>query len=295
MQTRFWILPAFFLAGCLLAPFSVSPARAQGNFVNITNFTKTANIQTNLIKEFPTGNYVATNALGTPFRIVADGNGKNFNDSGAVTISTSVKSAYHVYTLMNAYAPGSGTVATVEFIGDGGADQVFTLSGSVGIRDFYQGVHANGINGTTTQNAFFISNVQDAGGTGNVNTGLVGNYVVDEQDYALGAAFLSQTLTQIKVNGAGNGTPILLGVTVLSERPGITDIRRSGTNLVVDAFNGLTGETNRLLASTNLALPLAQWQAVATNVLPADGSFSFTLTNAAVTGPPRQFYILKLQ
>ena len=266
MKATFRILRAVFAVVCALVCFSTSQARAQGNFVFITNFTKTANIQANLIKEFPTGYYVATNALATPFQIAADSNGKNFNDTGTVTINTSVKSTYHVYTLMNAYAPGSGTVASVEFIGDGGADQVFTLAGSVGIRDFYQGIHANNINGTTTQNAYLISGVQDAGGSGNVNTGLVGNYVVDEQDYTLGAAFLTQTLTQIKVNGAGNGTPILLGVTVLSEHPGIADIHQSGTNLVIDAFNGVTGETNRLLASTNLTLPPAQWQPVATNV-----------------------------
>ncbi len=57
-----------------------------------------------------------------------------------------------------------------------------------------------------------------AGGTGNVQTGLTGTYVVDEQDFSLESAFATQTLTQIILTDAYNGSePILLGVTAGSQ------------------------------------------------------------------------------
>src|SRR5262249_31018866 len=83
-------------------------------------------------------------------------------------------------------------------------------------RDFFQGSFANTINGTTTQNAFSVSGVQDAGGTGNVNTGATGTYNIDEQVFNLSAAFATQTLTTIKITGLGGGTPILLGLTAVA-------------------------------------------------------------------------------
>jgi hypothetical protein len=67
----------------------------------------------------------------------------------------------------------------------------------------------------------------------------------------------------------------------------------AGRNLVIHGANAIGGATCRLLASTNLALPLSQWTPVATNVFSASGNFTFTLTNAVSGSTPQRFYILK--
>ena len=184
----------------------------------VTNFTKTHDIQTNLIKQFPTGIFTADNSFATPFDITADASGDNFYDADRpLTISTSLPEVSDVYMLMNAYSPPPGeALATVEFIGSQGADQTFTLINGVDARDFYHGIWANTIDGAATQNAFTINNVRGAAGTGNVNTGSTGTYVVDEIDFALIPAFADETLTAIKITPLGDGTPILLGVTAKS-------------------------------------------------------------------------------
>jgi hypothetical protein len=194
---------------------------SEGNYTYVTGFTKSNNIQTNLIKEVPTGTFVANNTFATPFQITSDNNGRNFYDGGGVlTINVAIPDVTDVYTLINAYGPSSGRqLASLEFIGSQGTTQTFTLVNGTDTRDFFQGYNGsatNGINGTTTQNAFAVINVQDAGGSGNVNTGGTGTYVVDEQDFHLSAAFATQMLQQIVITSLGNGTPILLGVTAQS-------------------------------------------------------------------------------
>jgi hypothetical protein len=75
----------------------------------------------------------------------------------------------------------------------------------------------------------------------------------------------------------------------------VAGISLSGTSLVFSGTNGISGTTNILLMSTNLATPLSHWTPVATNVLGLSGSFSFTLTNAVNPNIKQQFYILKTQ
>jgi uncharacterized repeat protein (TIGR03803 family) len=85
-------------------------------------------------------------------------------------------------------------------------------------------------------------------------------------------------------------------VTVTPVLPlGIASITLSGTNLVLNGSNGLSGRTCYVLVGTNLAEPLNQWAFVATNILGADGSFSIIATNAVNPTAPQRFYILELQ
>jgi hypothetical protein len=68
----------------------------------------------------------------------------------------------------------------------------------------------------------------------------------------------------------------------------------SGT-VVINGTNGPSGGTYYLLDSTNVAKPLSQWTAVATNIVNtngASGAFTFTGTNVASPGAGQQFYIL---
>jgi hypothetical protein len=63
----------------------------------------------------------------------------------------------------------------------------------------------------------------------------------------------------------------------------------SKTNLVLSGSNGLALNQYRVLATTNLALPVASWTPLTTNDFPANGNFNFT--NSA--GPlPQQFFLL---
>ncbi len=219
-------------------PLLAALATAASTYTYVAIPVANNNIQTGLISTVPTGAFTAGNALATPFNIVGNGSTNcgpagtaacNFYDgfgfSGAgnsITLNVSIANPTDVYTLMNAYDPAGTTLATVQFIGTGGASETFALIGGSDIRDFYQGSFVNsltnGVAGVTAENAFTCvrpTNCLGAGGTGNVNTGLDGTYVVDEQDFSLDSAFAGQTLTQIIITDTHNGSdPILMGVTV---------------------------------------------------------------------------------
>ncbi|HEY5298222.1 MAG TPA: hypothetical protein VIK59_09865 [Verrucomicrobiae bacterium] len=77
--------------------------------------------------------------------------------------------------------------------------------------------------------------------------------------------------------------------------PGITGISLAGTNLVLNATNGLWNGSYVTLMSTDLALPLNLWTPVATNTLDGSGPFSITVTNAVDMTAPQRFYTLQLQ
>ena len=130
----------------------------QAGYVYVTDFAKTANDQANLQLTFPAGLYTTTNSFATPFDITTNSNEKNFCEisgggSTLVISNLNLPDVTTVFTLMNAYTPVAGPLASVEFIGSAGADQTFTLVGGVDIRDFYQGAWQNTINGTTAQTA----------------------------------------------------------------------------------------------------------------------------------------------
>ncbi len=186
----------------------------------IIPFLYTNDIQTGLIAQFPVGKFTPSNSFPVTFYIPTANIKRsppkyNFWDNGkTLTINLSVNRPTAVYTLMNAYAPPQGyTIATVEFKGSKGADVTFSLVAGTNIRDFCQNIFANTINGTTTQNAFTVANVKGSCSTGNVKTGYVTTYRVDEQQFLL-PTFSKQKLTQIIITPTGSGTPIMLGLTV---------------------------------------------------------------------------------
>lgn len=79
-------------------------------------------------------------------------------------------------------------------------------------------------------------------------------------------------------------------------KPGISTINLSGADVVLAATNGAAGGTYHVLSSTNLAWPLSQWEAVATNLPTTNGDFTITVTNAASAGSsPFRFFILETQ
>jgi hypothetical protein len=87
---------------------------------------------------------------------------------------------------------------------------------------------------------------------------------------------------------------VISPVLIPTQSAGITGFSLENGNVVITGTNGQTGGTYYLLESTNLALPVGQWKAAATNVVGtngANGAFTFTGTNAAGAAG-QSFYIL---
>jgi hypothetical protein len=115
------------------------------------------------------------------------------------------------------------------------------------------------------------------------------------------------TNIQFKVTATGPSTVLLIGgrddnsylglddISVVPATLAITGITLSGTNLVLNGANGLSGATYNILTSTNLALPLNQWTPISTNVLNGGGNFTIIATNAVNRNLRQSFYILQQQ
>ncbi len=94
---------------------------------------------------------------------------------------------------------------------------------------------------------------------------------------------------------AANGTLSVVsstGPTVFTNPTGITGFSLNGANAVLNGTNGQSGAAYYLLQSTDISQPLSQWHVVATNVLSADGNYTFIGTNVVTPGAQRQFFIL---
>jgi autotransporter-associated beta strand protein len=76
----------------------------------------------------------------------------------------------------------------------------------------------------------------------------------------------------------------------IAPRPVVNSLAVIGGQLVASGTNGVWNANYYVLTTTNLALPLAQWTPLATNMFSASGAFSFTNSPAA----PQQFYVLQL-
>jgi hypothetical protein len=136
---------------------------------------------------------------GTPFQIAAAtpdyaGYWTAANVGGSnpkvLTVATNVYGVTDAYSLINTFWGRTGSDATVTFNATGALSQTFTLSGNVDVRDYYENVYTNTINGTTTQQVFSD-----------------GPRRLDRQAYALGAGFATQTLTSVVFSDTGaNGT-----------------------------------------------------------------------------------------
>lgn len=124
--------------------------------------------------------------------------------------------------------------------------------------------------------------------------------------YLSDAGSTSAALWRIPI-GIDNITPVATGMAATAKKvryfsgpttrppPALTGIEISRGNAVLNATNGFAGGTYYVLTSTNVDMPLNQWQPILTNVLGASGNFILTVNNAPISLSPRQFYILRVQ
>ena len=75
-------------------------------------------------------------------------------------------------------------------------------------------------------------------------------------------------------------------------RPGFGSITQSGTDLIFTGTNGMPSAEYHVLASTNLALPVASWTPIYTNTFAFDGTFNFT--NSIDPNVPKEFFLLQV-
>ena len=91
-------------------------------------------------------------------------------------------------------------------------------------------------------------------------------------------------------NNVANSSVDLVFVSLPATPPSFSAVTRNGSSLVLTGTNGIPNWPYYVLASTNLALPLAQWPCVATNFF--DGAGNFTFTNSP--NASMKFYLLQL-
>jgi hypothetical protein len=84
-------------------------------------------------------------------------------------------------------------------------------------------------------------------------------------------------------------TPIVLPISI----PRITGIYLSSATLSLSATNGTPDGSWTLLQSTNVALPLSQWQISIAGIFDSSGNLSTNIANAATNSS--EFYIIKVQ
>jgi hypothetical protein len=68
----------------------------------------------------------------------------------------------------------------------------------------------------------------------------------------------------------------------------LRNITLSGTNIVFNGSNGISGMTFYVVSSTNVALPLSNWTRIWTNQFDASGGFTEVVT--VDTNTPATFF-----
>lgn len=112
------------------------------------------------------------------------------------------------------------------------------------------------------------------------NTGLSGN------------ATYYYVVTAVNANGESKSSP-QASATAPMLSPVFGSISPSGSSLIFRGTNGTPGKSYLVLSTTNLGLPVTNWEILATNIFDANGGFNFT--NPLSPTNPSQFYILQLE
>jgi uncharacterized repeat protein (TIGR03803 family) len=102
------------------------------------------------------------------------------------------------------------------------------------------------------------------------------------------------TIYGATVAGGSYDNGVIYSLTIPIPPLVITSFNLASPNIIINAANGLAGETYDVLTSPDLTLPLPQWSAIASTNLIANGDFSILATNP-VPAATQRFYILQKQ
>jgi hypothetical protein len=94
-------------------------------------------------------------------------------------------------------------------------------------------------------------------------------------------------------NDTANLMVALVLTSAVNPQPRMNALSLSGANLSISGTNGFANRPYYLLASTNVALPLASWARIATNIFDSAGNFS--ATTSIIPGVPARFYAIQTQ
>ena len=241
------------------------------------------------------------------------GSGGSINTTASISIAAGATfdvSAYASYTLLSGVplsASGTGTVvgstaATIKGAASGGA--TVTLASPIALT-----FKPQAFNGDATHPSLFISQISSgqlvlSGSSITVNnagTSPLGTGTYSLIQVAAGGTISLGTPT-VTVTGNGlapsatasisvSGESVNLVVSTGASIPAINSVTLSGTDLIFSGANGPDNHTYYVLASTNVALPLAQWTSIATNTFSPTGTFSVTNANGVI---PRRFFIIQV-
>jgi len=133
--------------------------------------------------------------------------------------------------------------------------------------------------GITTSNSFTV--LTASGGVSGMFANVVNGRVAAAN--VPGGSFVVMT----------NATSVILtNYAVLSTPPVLGGLSIVGGNLVLTGANGMAGANYLVLATTNLALPVTNWNSIATQQFGPGGSVNFT--NPLNPNGPQTFYRLRL-
>jgi len=107
-----------------------------------------------------------------------------------------------------------------------------------------------------------------------------------------GPVFINAALLYTDLTNASDHLPVVADYTIPLPVPVITGFSRVGPDLVLNAANCVTGGVYSVRMTTNIALPLAGWTPLSTQVA-SSGNLSLTVTNAVDQNIPGRYYILQ--
>lgn len=125
---------------------------------------------------------------------------------------------------------------------------------------------------------------------GSVNSG--SNTSLNNRLATNGPVFISAAQLYLDLTSASDHLPMVADYTMPVPAPVIASVSVAGTDLILTVTNGITNAVYTVWTATNLAQPLANWIAVATNVADS-GSFIITATNAVDSAADKRFFLLQ--
>jgi autotransporter-associated beta strand protein len=207
-------------------------------------------------------------------------NGGTLAGSGTIGGATTLNAG----TVLSA---GSGSVGTLTFSGNLTLDSASTNSFAVTTA----GGASNSVSvaGTLYPNS---SVIQITSGTALA----VGTYTLFNHTGGVSGSFNSTPVFDVapaataSIVDTGSQINLVIGTPV---GPTISSITTSGSDITLNAAGGTPGGSVSVLTSTDLSLPLASWNTVTTGNFDGSGNYSYTVTDALISGQPQQFYILQ--